>query len=290
MKVRATKGFLLSLFVITLFSLVAFTGVVDIKAEASVDAALKRALVAFAAARGLNAVISAAQGTEVSVSPFGMGVALAPGEVLDPVNDLVERFSGFMLVSSVALGSQRVLLEISGWMPYTLFLAVLGVLLVLLQCISNQLVARIRYFLWRLFFILAIVRFIVPIVIIGSEWAYASFLENRYVAAEMGITQASERVRSLNTEHGVNMSQHASAKSSWEKLKDWAETTKSKAAAAVQLNQYSEALKETTKDAIELLVVFFLYTFVFPVAIIYMLWKCSKLVLSRSLDPPKETG
>ena len=80
----------------------------DAPAMQQVDAGLKRALVSFATARLLNGVISVAQGTEASVQPFGVGVTFAPGQILDPVNDLVEQFSHLMLAASVAFGVQKV--------------------------------------------------------------------------------------------------------------------------------------------------------------------------------------
>ena len=64
----------------------------DQLAQAYSEAGLKRSLTAFAAARGLNAVISVIQGTEVTGGAF-VNVTLALGQVLDPVNDLVEQFA-----------------------------------------------------------------------------------------------------------------------------------------------------------------------------------------------------
>ena len=89
----------------------------DAPAMARVDAGLKRALVSFATARVLNAAISVAQGTEARVQPFGFGVTLAPGQVLDPVNDLVEQFSNLMLAASVVFGIQKVLIAVGGYWP-----------------------------------------------------------------------------------------------------------------------------------------------------------------------------
>ena len=74
------------------------------------EAGFKRALLVFAVSRGLNGVISVAQGTEVAVEPVGIGLNFKPGEILDPINDLVERFSWVMLASSASFGIQRVLL------------------------------------------------------------------------------------------------------------------------------------------------------------------------------------
>lgn len=58
----------------------------DSAANKQVDAGLKRALLSFATARALNAVISVAQGTEVAVEPAGVGVVFTPGQILDPIN------------------------------------------------------------------------------------------------------------------------------------------------------------------------------------------------------------
>jgi hypothetical protein len=94
----------------------------DAPATQQVDAGLKRALVSFATARALNAVISVAQGTEVSLQPLGVGVTLAPGQLLDPVNDLVEKFSDLMLMASVAFGVQKVLISMGGYWLISLLL------------------------------------------------------------------------------------------------------------------------------------------------------------------------
>jgi hypothetical protein len=60
---------------------------------------LRITLTVYAIARGLNAVISAAQGTELSIEPMGVGLTLTPGEILDPLNDLIEQFSSVLLPS-----------------------------------------------------------------------------------------------------------------------------------------------------------------------------------------------
>ena len=87
--------------VLAAIALVGLLGAVDEAGLERTDAAAKRAVAAFAIARAINGAISFAQGTEVAIQPAGVGLVLAPGEVLDPINDLVERFSWVMLLSSV---------------------------------------------------------------------------------------------------------------------------------------------------------------------------------------------
>ena len=104
---------------------IALTGFADDTSDDYADQALKRALVTFAVARTLNGVISVAQGTEVAVEPAGVGVVFTFGQILDPINDLVERFSTVMLVATSSLGLQNVLLDITGWWGTSALLLVL---------------------------------------------------------------------------------------------------------------------------------------------------------------------
>jgi len=53
---------------------------------------LKSALTMYAVARGLNAVISVAQGELAAMGPVGVGVEVAVGEALKPEQELVDLF------------------------------------------------------------------------------------------------------------------------------------------------------------------------------------------------------
>src|SRR5689334_11398931 len=86
----------------------------DHKAQGQIEAGLKRALATYAIARTLNGVISVVQETGVSVQPGGVGMTFAPGQFLDPLNDLVEQVSTIMLAVCVSFGVQLILLHIGG--------------------------------------------------------------------------------------------------------------------------------------------------------------------------------
>ena len=67
----------------------------------------------FGVVRSLNGVISVIQSTDI-----GIGVAsVSIGEILDPVNDLIERFSALLLVTLTALGIAQVLLLLTLSVP-----------------------------------------------------------------------------------------------------------------------------------------------------------------------------
>ena len=102
-----------------LLVVLSFSGNADKMGQEYTETGLKRALITFASARAINGIISVTQGTEVAIQPGGMGAVLTPGEILDPINDLVEQFSQVMLFSAAVLGTQKLLIEISGWIWFS---------------------------------------------------------------------------------------------------------------------------------------------------------------------------
>jgi hypothetical protein len=96
----------------------------DALAERHVEAGLKRALVAFAAARTLNAVLSALQEASVSFQ-VGAGVSVKPGAVLEPLDDVVEQFSDLMFVATASFAVQRLMIEVLAAWPVCVALSLL---------------------------------------------------------------------------------------------------------------------------------------------------------------------
>jgi len=92
------------------------------------DRLMQRALIAFAVARGVDSAISMAQGTEIALQPAGLGVTLTPGEILDPVNDMVEQLSDVLLWAAAIAGMHKLLLVVSGWIWLTAGLSLLLVI------------------------------------------------------------------------------------------------------------------------------------------------------------------
>ena len=104
-----------ALFVLlTLLTVLTLLPVTRAATEAQLESAAGRALAAFAVARALNAVISVVQETEVGFS-LGVNITAEPGQVLDPLNDLVERFSLVALTAAAVLGALRLATELFAW-------------------------------------------------------------------------------------------------------------------------------------------------------------------------------
>ncbi len=270
--------------------------VLDTVGAESVDAAFKRALLGFALARGLNGVISVAQGTEFSVAPAGVGVNLSPGEILDPINDLVERFSWIMLLASSALGAQKVLLSVSGWYGFSVLLVLCGALLIALKWLpgrvtfmSVQQAVPLSRILSQVFVIVLLLRFAMPLVALGNEWAYQNFLSQQYTEASSGLSTAQSEISDINavTTDAVLSDNQSDSEEDKPSFMDRARAMVNVARNQVDLNQrledYRVAAQSVSENAISLIVVFMLQTVIFPLLFLWVIYRlCCRLF--RRLD------
>ena len=161
---------------------------IDRTARTQVEAGLQRALTAFAAARVLGAAISVAQGTQVDVTPGGVGVSLAPGQALQPLNELVDRFAAIMLAASVAFGVQLLLLNIGahGFVSVAVSMAVLVLVALRWRERSSPSVredGRLLRWIQPVVVALLLVRFAVPLSGLANEALYRNFMADDYRAA-----------------------------------------------------------------------------------------------------------
>ena len=162
------------------------------------QAAFKRALVTFAVARTLNGVISVAQGTEVAVEPAGVGVTFGVGQILDPINDLVEQFAGVMLVASTSLGIQNVLLGMTGWWGTTAALVAAVALALAVIWWPSERARRWDGTAVRLLLILMFLRFAVPLLVLGTNAVFDTFLATEQEAATLALEATREDIEELN--------------------------------------------------------------------------------------------
>ncbi|MEO6064546.1 MAG: hypothetical protein ABIP49_02025 [Lysobacterales bacterium] len=265
----------------------------DSAAEAQIDASLKRALAAFAIARGIDAVISAAQGTELALQPAGIGLTLSPGELLDPVNDLVERFSGIMLMASASLGLQKLLLNVSGWTPLWVVLS-LAIGTYLLLRMDGRGGARVGLdWLRPLLLVLLIVRFAVPLSALASEAAYRAFLADEYEQASSLLKSEGDAIGKAATSDSalpprVKPAQPvAPPPTLLERTRQWfgeaRETFNSKfdvrAAMERKMQHLKEIASQMTEKIIQLIAIFIIQTLVFPLLFLWLSWQALQVGL-----------
>ncbi|WP_455208854.1 hypothetical protein [Kaarinaea lacus] len=262
-------------------AIVAILGVIDDKGATYTDESFKRALFTFGIARGLNGVISVAQGTEIAVHPAGFGVNFTPGQILDPINDLVEQFSWIMLASSASLGVQKILLTISSTTLVTLLLV--GLLSIYLVSVwrTDWFAPGVKKSLVFFSVVFLFIRFSVPLAAIGSEGLYWYFLHDQYIesSAELEKTQAnisqisSEQIASYDTEKEDII----------DRAKRFFESASQSISINDRLEKYKEVAAEATKHAINLIVVFVIQTIMFPLLFLWILFRSGRAIWVKLL-------
>lgn len=164
----------------------------DTIAVEQAEAGFGRALAAFATARALNAVISVVQGTEVSAG-LGLGVTLTPGQVLDPINDLIEQFSTLALWASLAFGAQVLMLKMGAFWGMSLLVTLLAV-----ACMGWLWSGRpCPVHLKGLLAVVLLLRFALPLVNVGSELAFQAFMAERYQISQQGLGDSARALGAL---------------------------------------------------------------------------------------------
>lgn len=245
---------------------------VDHIAEDRYESLFQRAFITFALARTLNGVISAVQGTELALQPAGVGVTLTPGQILDPVNDLVERFSWIMLGATISLGIQQVLLDVGQWWGLRALLAALGLIWMWLRLSrSSQMqnsAGRTEHILLRLFIIVLFVRFAVPLALIANEALYDLFLESRYVESTQLIQSAGADIEKVGARPVVEETD--GEEGLFETLERALDSTRETLDIKQRLEYIQRRAADLVEHLIQLCVVFILQTGLLPIAFLWL--------------------
>lgn len=260
---RIRRG-LLSLLLMALVGL-SWTGLLDQAALTSTDVTFKRALAAFAVSRGLNGVISVAQGTEIAIQPVGVGVTLTVGQILDPLNDLVERFSWLALLACASLGTQMLLAEIMGnlWMSGALTAAVMLGLMALWW--PRRMPASAT--LLRLCAAMVFARFLFGVVSLTTAWVDHAVLAERQEAALEQISQTQKGIESMREQPLAEPD--AGTSSMLDRFNEFIDEQRRAMNIEAQLQALSDRVETAINEMIKLIVIFTVQTILVPVATLW---------------------
>lgn len=244
--------------------------VIQSTANEQVDSGMKRALISFASARLLNAGISLVQGTAVSFQPLGVGLTLTVGQVLDPVNDLVEQFSFLMLMASVSFGVQKALLAIGGSQLVSIAVSGVAILWGVAQYFKMP-----RPWLSKLFLILVVIRFAVPAVTIGSDAIFQQLMAKEYNEQQNHIELTTKSLRdAAPNEVPVN-----DDRGWWEKLKD--KVAASVPGSSLHIDAVKKSVEGLPERIIKLIVIFLMQTLVLPIGLLWILVSLTRALMRR---------
>jgi hypothetical protein len=265
-------GRILAIVAVAAMVLCAWLGPLEAAANRQIDAGLKRALVSFAVARTLNAVISVAQGTEVLLQPLGVGVNLGIGQALDPVNDVIETFSTLMLVASVAFGVQKVLVGIGAHWAVSLVLTAVAAWWALLFFRGKP----APHLLAQVLVVLLMLRFAIPVAAIGSDLLFQQFLAGDYAASQQALDRTAVKVETASPASAAA----AEPQGVMDRIKSWAGSQGT--AWKEKFDSLKQAAEQATEHVVRLMVIFILQTLVLPVAMLWGLFALARAVLRKA--------
>ena len=264
---RLIKQWLFSL-VLLLVAALSVTPFIDQRAAADYEQLFQRAFVTFALARTINGVISVVQGTEIALQPAGVGVTLTPGEILDPVNDLVERFSWIMMGATISLGVQNVLLDVSAWWVIQALVSALAAWMLIRIWYPGQGSRARGIILKRVFLSLLFIRFAVPVMLIANDLLYQQFLEQRYQQSTEVISEAGRELEQIREEASAENTEDTDASMLDSITRAWSSTVDSIDLSA-RLKRMQSHAADVIENLIQLSVVFILQTGLLPVAFLW---------------------
>lgn len=256
--------------VIIVLAALAWTPWIDRSANDYYSEAFSRALITFGIARALNGVVSVIQGTEVSLHPAGVGVTLAPGELVDPINDLIERFSWVMLASSTSLGIQSILMEISAWWGIAAIVTLGAVVWLLLIKKRRWRRVALRFFLLALF-----LRFAVPGMVLLSHGIYEMFMADDYAAATTSIEKTREDLEEMVDQDEIARDGNEDA-GFMQSVGDWFADKANALNVRERLTLYREKMAGATEHFLRLAAVFVLQTIVLPLLFLWVFGRALK--------------
>jgi len=257
---------------------IAYSSIADDVGRQQTDEAFKNALVTFAVARTLNGVISVAQGTELALEPGGVGVVLTLGQVLDPINDLVERFSTVMLVATSSIGLQSVLLRITTWWGLTLALAIVSLVVLVALWWPRVGTTQVTRIAIRVLLVAVFLRFAVPVLVIGTSVIFDQFLAEDQIAATTALEATRDQLEEINEQASTPEIEN-------ESILDWMSTMIDDSLDSMNPNEQLERLRERVSNSaehiIDLIVIFILQTILLPIGFLWLVIRLLKSIGER---------
>lgn len=152
------------------------------KCNAYVENWTAKSIATFAIAKSINAGLSVIEESQVQLAM----VDVAAGEVVRPLNEMVEKVSTVALASAVSLGIQQMLMKIGAWVAFPWLLTASMICWLVVIWIDSSAVRRLA---WGLLLVALIARFLIPATVLATGYIGDRFLEDAYANAQRELEQ-----------------------------------------------------------------------------------------------------
>ena len=168
----------------------------DAKTSDYFSDSITKAGVAYGVCRAVNATVSVIKESQVQIEPAGLGVSLAAGQVLDPLDDMTERASDILITAIVSLGIQKIAYDICvAFAPPVIGICMLLALLVSLA--KHEKAARFASILARLIVVIAVARLCLPASSIANDYLSQHFFSPQIADAREQLSLSSPEIDKL---------------------------------------------------------------------------------------------
>lgn len=174
-----------------LLVLASWTSLFDAPAERDIDRAIVHAAAIYATARGINGAVSVVQSGNFSVGV----ISGSPGELLDPLNDMIERFSEIMTFALSSLVLQKILLVIVKHSLFSFLLTVAALAYVAAVALRMDWRATAGKALASL----VVIRFALAFIVLANTHVSAAFLDHQIYQYEKGLKLMHSDITALAT-------------------------------------------------------------------------------------------
>ncbi len=302
---KKRKEIVLSVFLILLvFILRVFPSqipYIDRKGDEYFKTATKEAVAVYAVARLTNALVSVAKETEIEISPFGMGITVHIGQLLDPLDDATERLSAVLTTSMAVLGIMKISKEIL--QIYT-FKLISYLLIFFLPGLWIKKLKNFSRTVLNIVIILLAVRLALPVCGVINDFLYKDYFKPNIDKSLSVFSTVKEYEKNLypesfslpdnfqqelNQEEGFSLNPFSKFSSFKDKFESFLDTTKEKAtelkAIIIHLWQHKGELVESLVDLIVMEVsMVFIQVIALPLTVVWFLTKLINTLFERKIS------
>ena len=166
---------------------------IDSQANDYFKKTVTEATLAYATTRGLNAVVSVLKESELAISPAGIGLTIAVGQILDPIDDMTERLSSVLVASIVSLGLQKIINDVGGAISFQL-MSLLFPLLIIPVWFRNRTTLLVTSLIAKIITLALILRILLPL----SSLANNAMYEQVFM---LQITEARDKLSIISSQY-----------------------------------------------------------------------------------------
>jgi hypothetical protein len=213
---------------------------------------IKNAALTYATARGINALVSMMQSSEVEAGVGIVSGSITIGELLDPLNDMIERFSTVMTWVLASLAAQKVLLLLASHELFLYLVAVLGISALLLLFYGRP---RAQNLVFRSFLVVVFIRFALGMTVALNSGADYLFLDQQLQTNDEEIENFQANIMNLETDVDLDTdSIRDSAIAFWQSL---------------SMSELEDRISRGIENFISLVALYLLKTILFPLGFFY---------------------